>query len=893
MDSRTHRKISNYHIIVRIKYQTKIANEIVDKEDDLCLYRTEKIEHAFNKYLTKNGITFYRNKIKSFYLIKNDEYILLDKKKEIQNLGLNTGDLIEVKKREETLEINTEVIYDIKTRRSIKNKKQKDYRKFFCISGIVISILAVLILASLLLYFFILKKKKEIIEEKINYSDEKLVTKIGYNSDSLYRYQSIKKTDMIVEGLDIKEDNAMQSIEQYIDFIFMIRNKFFEIENNETKKYWYSGYIGILNITINNGTDNINIFYDNDLNKYLNKNDRNKNNNLRILNESNIIDDTLVNEEENETSCFIKIEFYENGEIKNIFLPQFFTSSNMIFIDNIISLIIPKLSPKLYVDDINNKLIELKYNIDDSDEEENEFENEDEDTFDESSQEQKQDFLNQESDKNLESDIIDTNRRLQDINDYDYEEEDELSDINNYEEKIDDDIEDFTVQKSNTEENINLRECKDINNTLDNYTNTNLTQFSYQPLENDDMSLKDSELNTVIYSNINEKRILSSIKEIQTAVLNQPEKNDNEEIKKTEEQLRKEIYNSNNEISLEEANFDNNIYNNLTFNLSKISMESVNDISLTFNYDNDKLRRELFKYFDSFEYTIYNNQSEESNKNKLRILNNKNENKKNNKAQKKYEKTVLKNLSKKRKLDNNEFYGMKNFVFTREFFDYNLLGLALKGTAVCEIEPSTGVVINYFDLGMSIFNKKFKLATQQTNLHVILENLNKMTYGFISLLYQSNINLENNNIKYGDIIINIEKNVSNLFERYFDYSGIFTESLGNLYLQVSNFTGQFLSDLIKLIDDCHNNYTLIYIKGKNNSYEFINQIREITKESYIEYIHNMINNLNNFNNHTLKFLNDIKEETIQIEIFQIDLLYDIIDLIYDAKIIFKQFNQNL
>ena len=64
-------------------------------------------------------------------------------------------------------------------------------------------------------------------------------------------------------------------------------------------------------------------------------------------------------------------------------------------------------------------------------------------------------------------------------------------------------------------------------------------------------------------------------------------------------------------------------------------MESVNDISLTFNYDNDKLRRELFKYFDSFEYTIYNNQSEESNKNKLRILNNKNENKKNNKAQKK------------------------------------------------------------------------------------------------------------------------------------------------------------------------------------------------------------------------------------------------------------------
>ena len=146
---------------------------------------------------------------------------------------------------------------------------------------------------------------------------------------------------------------------------------------------------------------------------------------------------------------------------------------------------------------------------------------------------------------------------------------------------------------------------------------------------------------------------------------------------------------------------------------------------------------------------------------------------------------------------------------------------------------------------------------------------------------------------YGDIIINIEKNVSQLFEKYFDYSGIFTDSLTNLYLQVSNFTGQFLSDLIKLIDESHKNYTLIYIKGKNDSYEFINKIREITKESYIEYIHNMIHNLYIFNNKTLKFLEEIEEETNIIDIFQIDLLYDIIDLIYDAEIIFKKFNQNL
>ena len=236
---------------------------------------------------------------------------------------------------------------------------------------------------------------------------------------------------------------------------------------------------------------------------------------------------------------------------------------------------------------------------------------------------------------------------------------------------------------------------------------------------------------------------------------------------------------------------------------------------------------------------------------------------------------------------------MKNFIFTRDFFDHNLLGLSLKGSAVCELEPSTGVVTNYFDLNTNIINKKFKIANQQTNLHIILEKMNKMTYGFISLLYQSNQNLKNNNLFYGDIIINIEKNVSQLFEKYFDYSGLFTESLNNLYLQVSNFTGQFLSDLIKLIDDCHNNYTSIYIKGNNDSYEFINKVREITKESYKEYINNMMNNLYIFNNQTLKFLEDIENETNKIDIFQIDILYDIIDLIYDTEAIFKQFNYNL
>ena len=63
------------------------------------------------------------------------------------------------------------------------------------------------------------------------------------------------------------------------------------------------------------------------------------------------------------------------------------------------------------------------------------------------------------------------------------------------------------------------------------------------------MSFKDSELNTIIYSNIDEKGILYFIEEIQTTVLNQPDKEKNEEEeKRREDELRKEVYNSNNQI---------------------------------------------------------------------------------------------------------------------------------------------------------------------------------------------------------------------------------------------------------------------------------------------------------------------------------------------------------
>ena len=336
------RNIKNVYLILRIKYKNKIAGILVDKESDFVLYRRENIEEAFNRFT-------------------NGKSILMDNKQEIQKMHFEHDDAIQVITADKNLEENNDVIYNIKNQTNIKKNK------IIPISVIIIIILCIFVILFVLLYIFIFKKKKEIIFEEKKYSKEKLVANLSYNPDILYRYHSVKKIDLIVDGDDMQNDKSSQTVKQYIDFAFIIRNKFFEIENNTTKKYWFTGYIGILNITINNGSDNTLILYDKNLNQLLNEADENQqksNNNLRNLNESNDIIDDENDEYEylkrNDTSSFIKINFYENGEIINIFLPDKFLPSNFMYIENIIKLIIPKLSPNLYIKNITSKLDELK-----------------------------------------------------------------------------------------------------------------------------------------------------------------------------------------------------------------------------------------------------------------------------------------------------------------------------------------------------------------------------------------------------------------------------------------------------------------------------------------------------------------------------------------------------
>ena len=74
----------------------------------------------------------------------------------------------------------------------------------------------------------------------------------------------------------------------------------------------------------------------------------------------------------------------------------------------------------------------------------------------------------------------------------------------------------------------------------------------------------------------------------------------------------------------------------------------------------------------------------------------------------------------------------------------------------------------------------------------------------------------------------------------------------------------------------------------NEKYNVFEIIRNITKEDYIKYIFNMINILEIFHNSTMVLLDENEEEINNLtKIEKLDFLYDILDSIYDCKLILK------
>ena len=125
-------------------------------------------------------------------------------------------------------------------------------------------------------------------------------------------------------------------------------------------------------------------------------------------------------------------------------------------------------------------------------------------------------------------------------------------------------------------------------------------------------------------------------------------------------------------------------------------------------------------------------------------------------------------------------------------------------------------------------------------MNIILERKNQMAYNLFLLLNQSNKDLKERNKHYIDIILDMERKITNIFKDY-DYSDLFKDSLDNLYKQVQNLSGEYFIEFISLVNRVYNNYTKILDKAINGKYDFIIKITEMAKEEYIKYIYNIIN----------------------------------------------------
>ena len=735
------------------------------------------------------------------------------------------------------------------------------------------------------------KDKININETKLVFTKEELAVQRTYPKNRIFVYSNEHVTKMKIEGEKINKENSTQFFNKTSDFIFITRSEFLEKDTESlVEKQWYTGYLAILDLIVPNGTYNNCIIYDEKINNYLYKK-------KRILDNLN---DSFAKNEGN--FCFAKIEFYHNGEIKNIFLPHGFNLGLFSYIEEYLKLLLPKISSNLYVDNIENEINNM---VKKSDEDDNNYnsDNIEPGIFEENIN--ITDFtlrnLNSDFNKKNNSNIKQKyykNKYLKRVLSDSYTINTD-NNSSNYSE-ISVICEDFKTQPFSKSINYDLRQVNknnendystdyksdfmesDIISFSDNYFKDNndsnlvkLTQLSINSIESEDLKMEGGVANTTINYFLDEEGFLKSVYEKSISLMKSPEDNGGENDEETES-LYNEVYNNDNLISKDDIldkNGEGQSKNNISFGISYLSANSSNIINCTEHFINEEINKKLYNYFDSFTYEIYDNNKNSTYDSDNNDLNN--------------------NISDIRYLSetensNDTYYGMKKIIHIKQLYKYNIIGIKMQGYIYNEINPSDGRMDVYAVIGFGNLNTRIKIKEQISNYHIILDRSNKMGYNLLLLINQTNNELIERNKKYSEIILEFEKNFTHFFEKYCDYSNLFNESLINMYNQVQNFSGEFFYQLIDLINRVYNNYSIILEDVKLGEYDFINKIRNITKDEYIKYIYNQLETLENFENKTLSFLDNLENELNNIKDFQVDVLYDIIDSISDSKQIFKK-----
>ena len=823
-------------------------------EDPYDYYKSKKLQLDINKSLKDNLIFFYsindikRKKKMFFYIVnkdkgsvikeidiakplkliknelKDNKIVISPNKLEVNNDRESNGNEGNDSGRIEIIKYPPRIQdLDDKGIRTISKKK-----KFCFFAKFLIIIIALRGLAIGL--YFLLKKDK--IEEIIK-KEESLMANINYKKGVVYLYKTEEKSDVISKKEN--EINTTNFIE-YKNYLLLILEENNE-QLNDLKKIYYTGIFSQTSSYIKNKTHLMLTQSDDRVNNILQK----ENKNLRRAQDNNFIDYHL----DNITNPFFKIEFYKNGIIRNIYIPDGFDKNYTTSMKALLNLTIPKLEEKYYVNNIEdqlNKEINQKNNEEEEEDEENE-ENEEK-------------------------------RRLRILN----INEDDDTKISNSEQTLIP-----TSDNNELDANVDLMQIEKIKNEK-NENISKITELVLNNINNEYATMEGGTTNTTRTFYINEdKGCLVKIEE--NTILNLDNKQDEDEMEdsiKFDNNDNNNLLNINDIIQNQAKNSNNKKYIKPDFILNTTKIVNILD-----PVDDLNIFEKLSKHFKSFKYSEFN--ENKSYDNNLRYLSFKN---------KSLDGITIEIVnSKKRKTDNDilekKYYGINNIIDKREIKSESLMGVHMDQWVSSELYPSTGLINSYVAINLGNYFYKVNFPPYQTNLNIIIQNINQFAYSLIQLILKTNSELKEKIEIITAPIQKIGNEASSLLKVNNDFSNILKEPLNNIYEEMSFSTTNCFTDLINIIKEMHNKYSLILNDAKANKYDKIKEIRQITKDEYIIYIQNITHNLEYFYKNTLAYIEDVKSELKNVNNLQIDVLFDINDSINECKYILENFNNRL
>ncbi len=523
----------NNKVIEKLDKQKKLFDLKLEKYDEILVsYDEFKIFPNLNEGKHKNARKINNEKIEEKITTETIEELLKIQKSRIK-LNMIDEDT-NSKKQSASIIITKDENNNIKennTKYDIINRIKSIIKNNILIV-IIGSILGILLIG-VLIFLIIRYKNIKLRKNTFGYKKEELIINKRYPLNLLLRFDSLKETEIKIEG---GNNSKIRIIETY-DFIFITRQRLIDNdEKNNIEKELFIGYIGLLNHTMINETDNIVTIYDNKLNEYFN--------NLKIDEKSQYL--KYVGNKGN--LCFAKIEFYLNGEIKNFYLPKEFSEENFVFIDDISQLIIPKISSKLFCKNISEKIKEISSKNNET-------------TNRRLSKKKYKKYKIPFNSNNFKGRANDKKRKIGEMN---------YPEINYTDDLF---IEEYLVEPLSEYINFDLREAKEEKGSSDNNITKNiskLTQCSFKNIENEDLKIEGSVNYIKILSTIDENGLLESVEKTSFSSMSTPESIDDEEDEETEI-LYSKIYGNNNKIStndmkpsLNEKEFNNK--NKINFN---------------------------------------------------------------------------------------------------------------------------------------------------------------------------------------------------------------------------------------------------------------------------------------------------------------------------------------